>query len=80
MSNNKHLTLDGQTVKTHDGKLILGHVSKNSFGWTFIPACAGRRSSRNSWPTPEAAIPAWAKRVAKRYKETGSIGQGARST
>lgn len=69
----QNFMIDGKTVKTHDGKLVLGHCTENRLGWRFLPMTSTHKSSRKSWPTLESCIPAWAKNVAKHYKEHGSI-------
>jgi len=46
-------------------RLLYGFVSKKVRGWEFIPAVAGRKTSRKGHPTMEACIPAWVRRRAK---------------
>lgn len=42
-------------------KQIVGVFQENANGWKFIPMSAAHTPSRKSWPSPEKALPIWAK-------------------
>lgn len=42
-------------------KQIVGVFQENANGWKFIPMSAAHTPSRKRWPSPEKALPSWAK-------------------
>ena len=49
-------------VLTKNG-LILGNLVSYPDGWRFLPQTDAHKPSRKAWPTPEAAIPRWARNL-----------------
>ena len=55
-------------VKSLDGNVIFGCLSKRLRGWAFVPAVAGRKTSRKRWETKQQAIPDWVYRIGKNFE------------
>ena len=50
------------------GTLKLGQIVKGCDGYRFLPATSVHKPSRKEWPTPDACIPAWARRMLMEWK------------
>lgn len=55
-------------LRVYANNVVLGNVIARPDGYVFNPKLPHRRVSTKRWPTPEAAIPAWAKQMATRIE------------
>ena len=51
-----------------DSSAVIGYVIRSGDGYIFNPRMAHHKPSRKVWPTPGAAIPTWAKKMADRVE------------
>ena len=54
---------DTKAKQLWKGDLLIGRCVHYPDGWRFLPNTCAHGSSRKGWPTPEAAIPRWAKKM-----------------